>query len=129
MVSGIVKPDTAKTLADQELLKAIAECMTYVEGWRRRQAGLSPLLALLKNRLHFLLHEIDEENAVYTVFEVLNSRGLDVSWIDRLKSIYKQEFCCELNDKEAWAMALRLTDLFRLLLHKPPDDDKKVRTS
>lgn len=79
--------DTAKTLADQELLKAISECMAYVDGWRRRQADLSSLLALLKNRLHFLLHEIDEESAVYTVFEVLNSRGLDVSWIDRLKSI------------------------------------------
>lgn len=79
--------ETAKTLADQELLKAIAECIAYVDGWRRRHADLSSLLALLKNRLHFLLHEIDEESAVYTVFEVLNSRGLDVSWIDRLKSI------------------------------------------
>jgi len=48
---------------------------------------LLSLAALLKNRLFFLLHEIDEEKAVYTVFEVLNSRGLDVSWIDRLKSI------------------------------------------
>jgi hypothetical protein len=79
--------ETAKTLADQELLKAIAECIAYVDGWRRRHSDLSSLLALLKNRLHFLLHEIDEESAVYTVFEVLNSRGLDVSWIDRLKSI------------------------------------------
>lgn len=79
--------DTAKTLADQELLKAIAECMVFVESWKRRYGALSSLLALLKNRLHFLLHEIDEESAVYTVFEVLNSRGLDVSWIDRLKSI------------------------------------------
>lgn len=42
---------------------------------------------MLKNRLFLLLHEIDDEKAVYTVFEVLNSRGLDVSWIDRLKSI------------------------------------------
>jgi hypothetical protein len=45
------------------------------------------LVSLLKNRLFFLLHEIDDEKAVYTVFEVLNSRGLDVSWLDRLKSI------------------------------------------
>ncbi len=79
--------ESAKTLADQELVKAIAECMTYVDGWKRSRADLSALLALLKNRLHFLLHEIDEENSVYTVFEVLNSRGLNVSWIDRLKSI------------------------------------------
>src|SRR5207248_218078 len=45
------------------------------------------LLSLLKNRLFFLIHEIDDEKAVYTVFEVLNSRGLVVSWLDRLKSI------------------------------------------
>jgi hypothetical protein len=44
-------------------------------------------MALLKNRLFFLLHEVDDEKTVYTVFEVLNSRGLDVSWLDRLKSI------------------------------------------
>jgi hypothetical protein len=37
--------------------------------------------------LFFLLHEIEDEKSVYTVFEVLNSRGLDVSWMDRLKSI------------------------------------------
>jgi hypothetical protein len=37
--------------------------------------------------LFFLLHEIEDEKSVYTVFEVLNSRGLDVSWFDRLKSI------------------------------------------
>ncbi|HEY3744585.1 MAG TPA: HNH endonuclease family protein, partial [Bryobacteraceae bacterium] len=28
-----------------------------------------------------------DEKSVYTVFEVLNSRGLDVSWLDRLKSL------------------------------------------
>ena len=35
----------------------------------------------------FLLHEIKDEAAVYSVFEVLNSRGLPVSWLDRLKTI------------------------------------------
>jgi hypothetical protein len=41
---------------------------------------------LLKNRLTFIFHEIDDEAAVYTVFEVLNSRGLEVAWLDRTKS-------------------------------------------
>jgi len=45
------------------------------------------LAALLKNRLSFLLHEITDEKSVYTVFEVLNSRGIEVSWLDRLKSV------------------------------------------
>ena len=77
---------TAKTIADRELLGAIEDCLTFVDQWRQG-AELPALAALLKNRLHFLLHEIDDEKAVYTVFEVLNSRGLDVSWLDRLKSI------------------------------------------
>lgn len=77
---------TAKTIADRELLGAMEDCLAFVDQWRQN-AELPALAALLKNRLHFLLHEIDDEKAVYTVFEVLNSRGLDVSWLDRLKSI------------------------------------------
>ncbi len=78
---------TAKTLADREILEAIEECKSFVSRWQSEGNTLPDLLALLKNRLFFLLHEIDSEKAVYTVFEVLNSRGLDVSWLDRLKSI------------------------------------------
>ena len=78
---------TATTLADREILEAVENCCDFVEKWQKQGHGLSALLALLKNRLFFLLHEIDDEKAVYTVFEVLNSRGLVVSWIDRLKSI------------------------------------------
>jgi hypothetical protein len=79
--------DTAKTLADRELLQAIEECRAFVTKWQENGETLASLLALLKNRLYFLLHEVDDEKTVYTVFEVLNSRGLDVSWLDRLKSI------------------------------------------
>ena len=75
------------TLADRELLEAIEECEEFVESWQESKRRLISLVALLKNRLSFLLHEIKDEKAVYTVFEVLNSRGLEVSWLDRLKSI------------------------------------------
>ena len=78
---------TAKKLADREILEAIEDCTLFVQKWKDRGDSLLALASLLKNRLFFLLHEIDEEKTVYTVFEVLNSRGLDVSWIDRLKSI------------------------------------------
>ena len=78
---------TADTLADRELLQAIEGCQKFVESWQERNRRLTSLAALLKNRLSFLLHEITDEKAVYTVFEVLNSRGLDVSWLDRLKSM------------------------------------------
>lgn len=85
---GITSPsDSATTIADREILKAIEECGEFVDAWLKKERTLADLLGLLKNRLFFLLHEIDNEKAVYTVFEVLNSRGLDVSWLDRLKSI------------------------------------------
>lgn len=79
--------EAAETLADREILKAIEECSVFVKAWSDGGKPLLALAALLKNRLFFLLHEIGEEKAVYTVFEVLNSRGLDVSWMDRLKSV------------------------------------------
>ena len=79
-------PDDAKFLADKDLATAIVECERFVASWAPRNSLLE-LAKLLKNRLTFIFHEIDDESAVYTVFEVLNSRGLVVSWIDRLKSI------------------------------------------
>ena len=81
-----VASDEAKTLADHELLKAIEDCVEFVSVWKKQKRELSALVAMLKNRLFLLLHEIEEEETVYTVFEVLNSRGLEVSWIDRFKS-------------------------------------------
>lgn len=78
---------SATTLADREILRAIEDCQSFIRKWTDGDESLSSLAALLKNRLFFLLHEISDEQTVYTVFEVLNSRGLDVSWLDRLKSI------------------------------------------
>ena len=78
---------SATTLADHEILRAIEDCQAFISKWTDGGESLSSLAALLKNRLFFLLHEIEDEQTVYTVFEVLNSRGLDVSWLDRLKSI------------------------------------------
>ena len=85
---GASKPRSeAKTIADRELLAAIEECQHFVASWQDAERPLSELMALLKNRLSFILYEISQEREVYTVFEVLNSRGIEVSWLDRLKSI------------------------------------------
>ena len=75
----------ARTLADRELLSAIHECESFVDSkkWDNR----IELLRIIKNELTFIFHEIDDEATVYTVFEVLNNRGLHVSWLDRLKSM------------------------------------------
>lgn len=72
----------AQTLADQELLRAIHECKSFVLRWR----DTLELLRLLKNKLYFIFHETHDVEAVYTVFEVLNDRGLAVSWLVKLKS-------------------------------------------
>ena len=73
----------AQTLADKELLRAIHECKSFVDQWE----NTIELLSIIKNQLRFIFHEITDEAAVYTVFEVLNNRGLYVSWLDRLKSM------------------------------------------
>ena len=84
-------PSTAETLADRHLLTAIQDCKNFVQAWSTDGRHLLDLAALIKNRLTFILHEIADEKTVYTVFEVLNSRGIAVSWLDRLKSILMGE--------------------------------------
>ena len=72
----------AQTLADRELLRAIHECESFVLRW----GNPIELLRLLKNQLWFIFHETHDVETVYTVFEVLNNRGLEVSWLVKLKS-------------------------------------------
>ena len=72
----------AQTLADRELVRAILECKSFVKKW----GDPVELLRLLKNQLWFLFHETHDVKTVYTVFEVLNDRGLSVSWLAKLKS-------------------------------------------
>ena len=76
------RASVAQTLADRELLKAIAECRYFVRRW----GDPIELLRLLKNQLWFIFQETDDEEVVHTIFEVLNNRGLEVSWLARLKN-------------------------------------------
>lgn len=75
------------TSADQNIVDAIRECEAFVAEWSTSNKTLVDLYAILKNRLSAIFFEIEDEGIVYTVFEVLNSRGLDVTWFDRLKSL------------------------------------------
>ena len=77
----------AETLADRYLLAAMVDCERYVQRWKASGSSLTDLVGMLKNKLYFIFHELADEATVYLVFEVLNSRGLEVSWFDRLKSI------------------------------------------
>jgi hypothetical protein len=75
----------AKTKADVNLIDATKESETFVRAWSENKS-LIDLVALLRNNISFIYHELTDEATVYRVFEVLNSRGLDVRWIDKLKS-------------------------------------------
>jgi hypothetical protein len=91
----------AKTAADHNLLFGIRESEEFVEKWTASTGGsLLDLFATVKNRLSVIFHEIEDESLVYTVFEVLNSRGLDVTWFDKLKSLL-MAIVFEYGDKDA----------------------------
>jgi hypothetical protein len=83
--SGIIQDRPPSTAADKNLLDAVRECEQFVADWSQTK-NLVDLVALLRNRFSMIYHELTDESAVYRVFEVLNSRGLDVRWIDKCKS-------------------------------------------
>lgn len=72
----------AKTLHQLELMNAFRECEKFVADW----GDPVTLLDLLKNSIKFVFFVLEDPRAVYTVFEVLNSRGLIVDWLDKMKS-------------------------------------------
>jgi Protein of unknown function DUF262/Protein of unknown function (DUF1524) len=74
-----------QTHSDRNLAGAIRECKQFCEG--KSEADLVALLRLLIQRLGFVVFDTEDSRVVYTVFEVLNSRGLAVDWIDKTKSV------------------------------------------
>lgn len=82
---NVPKPHELTTLAELNLYDAFNECQKYVESFKTSEAVLE-LLKTVKNRLDFIFYVLEDEGAVYTVFEVLNSRGLAVAWLDKCKS-------------------------------------------
>lgn len=72
--------------SDFNLATAIKDCSKFVEEWKAGK-GIEALMSLVLHRLGFVVHDTEDSRAVYTVFEVLNSRGLDVDWLDKTKSM------------------------------------------
>lgn len=79
------KPESrsVKTIADKNISQAIRDCEKFVNA----HSNSVELLALVKNYLYFIFQSLEDKGAVYTIFEVLNSRGLDVDWLDKCKSL------------------------------------------
>jgi len=80
------RPDVVpRTQAEQNLVRGILDCEEHVASLDAE--GLLQITQVLFHRLTFIVHTLADERLVYTVFEVLNSRGLPVAWIDKLKSM------------------------------------------
>jgi hypothetical protein len=85
--NGIIpNKENCKRIADLNLFNAMKESENFVSKWKKNY-NIFDLLSIIKNRLWFVLHTLDNERTVYTVFEVLNSRGLSVDWLDKCKSM------------------------------------------
>ena len=72
--------------AEKNLLQAFKDCEKFIKKWEK-DFSLTSLYQVLMDQLKFILHIVEDEGVVYTVFEVLNSRGLDVDWLDKCKSM------------------------------------------
>ncbi|MGB8261506.1 MAG: DUF262 domain-containing HNH endonuclease family protein [Terracidiphilus sp.] len=74
-----------KLKADLNLVAAIQECSAFVKKWQSKKPA-TDLMRLVLHRLGFVVFDTVDPRAVYTLFEVLNSRGLAVDWLDKTKS-------------------------------------------
>lgn len=83
---GKIPRADAPITADQNILDAISECEQFVDSWKKRSWSLIELTTVIRYRLSAVFHIISDEGLVYRVFEVLNSRGLEVASLDKLKS-------------------------------------------
>ena len=81
----ILKKEEIEFKSDFNLLHAIQESRRYVASWKQ-QGKLDELVRLVLHRLGFVVFDTADSHAVYTLFEVLNSRGLAVDWLDKTKS-------------------------------------------
>jgi Protein of unknown function DUF262 len=111
------KPEVSsiKTTGDKNISEAIKECEKFV---LRFDANAINLLALIKNHLCFIFHSLEDKGTVYTIFEVLNSRGLDVDCIDKCKSLlmgllYEHTDSSESNDHKLTELHGYWTEIYR----------------
>jgi Protein of unknown function DUF262/Protein of unknown function (DUF1524) len=75
-----------ETHADRNLRNAMRDSEKFVTEWVSKRDPLE-LLRIVRNRLGFVVYDTEQEAMVYTLFEVLNSRGLAVDWLDKCKTL------------------------------------------
>ena len=80
------KPEEIQNYSDRNLAEAIADCRKFLNKWKTTRQALD-MMRLILHRLGFVVYDTEDPRVVYTVFEVLNSRGLAVDWLDKTKSV------------------------------------------
>lgn len=75
------------THADRNIYDGIKECNKFVDEWKEVNGNVLSLLRIIRNKLGFVVFDTDDSRVVYSLFEVLNSRGLAVDWLDKCKSL------------------------------------------
>lgn len=80
------KDGEVHTHSDRNLLEAIEDCKRFVRTWRSTSGDVLGVMRLILQRLGFVVYDTEDTSAVYTLFEVLNSRGLEVDWLDKTKT-------------------------------------------
>jgi hypothetical protein len=99
--------------ADKKLAAAFQECHDFVSEWISSGRDLLALLRIVRHRLGFVVYDTEDARAVYTLFEVLNSRGLSVDWLDKCKSMLMgRAYETSLSKEAASANLDRLQDLW-----------------
>ncbi|WP_404296958.1 DUF262 domain-containing protein [Halomonas sp.] len=78
--------DKVSTHADRNIFQGVRECNQFVEKWTEDYGDSLSLLRIIRNKLGFVVFDTDDSRVVYSLFEVLNSRGLAVDWLDKCKS-------------------------------------------
>jgi hypothetical protein len=82
----IPAPNELQNHSDQNLADAISDCQKFLPVWKSTRQSIE-LMRLILHRLGFVVYDTEDGRVVYTLFEVLNSRGLAVDWLDKTKSV------------------------------------------
>jgi len=88
ITDGKISELTDLNLSETNLVNGIRESERFVKKWKSQNGDLISLLRILKNKIGFVFYVLSDAGSVYTIFEVLNSRGLEVDWLDKCKSSF-----------------------------------------
>ena len=78
--------DEIKTHADKNFFNAIDVIEKQLDKWEAGGENLANIHKLIRRQTGFVLYKTDNKNSVYALFECLNSRGLEVDWLDKTKT-------------------------------------------